>query len=582
MVRNWIIKFMMVSFLVMAPTTVAANTIYPLTSWQVTTRHGEVIGDSYYHMGIDAGFELGAGAEVYAIEDGIVREAKERTSFGLVVLIEHEASRVSVYGHLDPADVRVTPGDYVTAGTIIGSLGSSDTNGGWEPHLHFGIHKQPYTGVWVYYGHVLDANTTKDWFDPEKYIPKHLSADLWLPTVTSNLIDGAVVGNDKEFVISPRDLGSLVRVVRYLVSADGVAWTTVGERANPIGNISETVSLVGQNDGPLFFKIVARDNFNNKTVQKFILNKDAVRYGTPAWVILKPDAVGMIAQPWSFGGEQLSSLQPFSNKTLPGSDLATGDVLGLGETQLIIGRGSKNQSAILKIFSATEDFIKRISLVGYNDVSLASGDVTGDGAAEIIVGSGKNVPAAVAAVDATTGSIIWSVPILTEADTTGVNVAAGNVDEDGAVEIVVATRAGVVTRLVLLDNDGASLGQFSPGRRNDQTGASVAIGNVTGDSGNELIVGLAGNPATIYFFTPNFDSARPTWQPLADIPDAQGEIDLATLQWDNDWLELIISQATPTVGYVRIYSVSTKPAMLMEEKIDIVSVSKTIHIEGYR
>ena len=66
---------------------VASGYIYPLPSWHVTTQHGEAIGGDLYHMGVDAGFDSPAGTPVYAAGAGIVREAQERSQFGLVVLI---------------------------------------------------------------------------------------------------------------------------------------------------------------------------------------------------------------------------------------------------------------------------------------------------------------------------------------------------------------------------------------------------------------------------------------------------------------------------------------------------------------
>ena len=83
------------------PALASSNYIYPLPDWQVSTTHGEDIGGGLYHMGVDAGFGLPAGVPVYAVADGIVREAQERSQFGLVVLIEHAAdtdqAQVSVW-----------------------------------------------------------------------------------------------------------------------------------------------------------------------------------------------------------------------------------------------------------------------------------------------------------------------------------------------------------------------------------------------------------------------------------------------------------------------------------------------------
>jgi murein DD-endopeptidase MepM/ murein hydrolase activator NlpD len=64
--------------------------------------------------------------------------------WGNVVMIEHRLATggyiTSIYGHLD-SNRRVSIGDIVQAGQCIGKIGrkSPAINGGYNPHLHFGI-----------------------------------------------------------------------------------------------------------------------------------------------------------------------------------------------------------------------------------------------------------------------------------------------------------------------------------------------------------------------------------------------------------------------------------------------------------
>jgi len=60
---------------------------------------------------------------------------------GESVIIDHGQSEYSVYAHLQPGSITVKPGDRVTAGQVIGRLGTSGNS--TEPHLHFQVCDRP-------------------------------------------------------------------------------------------------------------------------------------------------------------------------------------------------------------------------------------------------------------------------------------------------------------------------------------------------------------------------------------------------------------------------------------------------------
>ena len=63
--------------------------------------------------------------------------AGERGVSGNAVVIDHGNGEFSAYVHLAPGSVRVTAGDRVSSGQVIGKLGSSGNS--TEPHLHFQV-----------------------------------------------------------------------------------------------------------------------------------------------------------------------------------------------------------------------------------------------------------------------------------------------------------------------------------------------------------------------------------------------------------------------------------------------------------
>jgi murein DD-endopeptidase MepM/ murein hydrolase activator NlpD len=68
---------------------------------------------------------------------GIATVYVSATGYGLHVIIDHGGGLSSVYGHLNT--VLVASGDLVTAGEIIGTVGSTGNATG--PHLHFEIRR---------------------------------------------------------------------------------------------------------------------------------------------------------------------------------------------------------------------------------------------------------------------------------------------------------------------------------------------------------------------------------------------------------------------------------------------------------
>ena len=89
----------------------------------------------HWHSGID--LAAARGTPVMATLPGVVTVIVSATGYGLHVIIDHGGGLTSLYGHLDT--VIVLSGDYVDAGQIIGTVGSTGNATG--PHLHFEIRR---------------------------------------------------------------------------------------------------------------------------------------------------------------------------------------------------------------------------------------------------------------------------------------------------------------------------------------------------------------------------------------------------------------------------------------------------------
>lgn len=129
----------------------AGNTVEGVT-WQIPInytyfsspfgyRDHPLHGDWRFHYGVD--LAAPTGTPIYATRSGVVTTTDyEDGGAGYYVSINHGDGYSSIYMHM--THYIVTPGQYVSAGQVIGYCGS--TGGSTGPHLHFGI---SYNGVYV-------------------------------------------------------------------------------------------------------------------------------------------------------------------------------------------------------------------------------------------------------------------------------------------------------------------------------------------------------------------------------------------------------------------------------------------------
>lgn len=90
-----------------------------------------------YHTGVD--FSASQGTKVKAMTAGTVVKSDSSGSYGINVQIKHDDGTYSLYAHLSSKTVQ--PGARVTAGRLIGFVGSTGNSTG--PHLHLEVRTAP-------------------------------------------------------------------------------------------------------------------------------------------------------------------------------------------------------------------------------------------------------------------------------------------------------------------------------------------------------------------------------------------------------------------------------------------------------
>jgi len=110
--------------------------VYPLEKIKVVGDFGNIRKSgkvAIQHLGVD--LEATSGTPVFAINDGVVKLAKELPNYGKTIIIDHGLGIFSLYLHLN--EFKVSEGQKVKRGEIIALSGN--TGYSISPHLHFSI-----------------------------------------------------------------------------------------------------------------------------------------------------------------------------------------------------------------------------------------------------------------------------------------------------------------------------------------------------------------------------------------------------------------------------------------------------------
>ena len=208
--------------------------------------------------------------------------------------------------------------------------------------------------------------------------------------------------------------------------------------------------------------------------------------GVPDKVVADKGQVTVYAD----NGDQLAAFQPFGESYKGGVSLAFGDVDGDKQTEMITGGGSGAPPKV-RVFKSDGTPLGT-EFLAYDSrfrggVSVAAGDMNGDGKAEIVVGAGPGGGPHVRVFNRYGRSLYAGFFAYDSRFRGGVNVAVGDVNGDGATEIVTGPGPGGGPHVRVFNRYGRPVtpGFFAadPASRN---GARVATADIDGDGKMEI------------------------------------------------------------------------------------------------
>lgn len=219
----------------------------------------------------------------------------------------------------------------------------------------------------------------------------------------------------------------------------------------------------------------------------------------------------------------------------------------------IIAASGKGSSPLVKIFTSSgvltsEFYAYQKDFQG--GVNVTSGDVDGDGAQEIITGARQGGGPHVRIFDQN-GNFKGHFFAYDKKFRGGINVAAGDLDGDGIDEIIVAPQKGDLP-IKIFNKDGRILNKFFAYHENFSGGVSIATGDLNGDGVYEIITGAGsgGGPQVRIF---NLKGGV-IGQFFAFYEKFRGGINVAVGDLDGDGRdEIVVAIASEASPYLRVF-----------------------------
>jgi FG-GAP-like repeat/FG-GAP repeat len=203
-----------------------------------------------------------------------------------------------------------------------------------------------------------------------------------------------------------------------------------------------------------------------------------------------PAEIGIFSQQWVNGrdrGTRLGHFLAFDPSFLGGASVATGDIDGDGNPEIVVAAG-KGRSPEVKVFDASghELFSFLAFDAGYQGgVSVAAGDLDGDGRAEIVVGTLAG-PAHIRIFEGAARRGPDIAPFASNGP--GVEVGVADLAGNGDGVIVAGAAAGASPRLAIVDPSSGAVLHSVDLDASLPNGIRVAGGDVNGDGRDEIVV----------------------------------------------------------------------------------------------
>lgn len=265
----------------------------------------------------------------------------------------------------------------------------------------------------------------------------------------------------------------------------------------------------------------------------------------------------------TYSGAARSELTAYGGSFTGGASIALGDTNDDGVPDTIAGAGPGGGPHVKVIDGATGAV--RLSFFAYetglrSGVEVAAGDVNGDGAADIITAPGDGGPPIVRLFDGRTGGLLNQYAAMIPSWTFGLHVAAGDVDGNGLADIIVGSGPNGPPVVQVIDARGNQLRLFDAFGPSFNGGVYVAAGDVTGDGFADIVTGSGpGSAAEVRSFDGRTGArVAGTLGSLFPYGAFAGGVRVGAGDFDGDGRAEVITAAGPGGGpHLRVFDGAT-------------------------
>lgn len=248
---------------------------------------------------------------------------------------------------------------------------------------------------------------------------------------------------------------------------------------------------------------------------------------------------------FDIAGKNIGQFLAFDKTFKGGATIAVGDVNNDGMDEIIAAAGQGGGPHI-KIFNFKGELLGQFfafDKLFRGGVNLAVGDIDGNGLEEIVVGAGPGGGSQVRIFNMQ-GKLIGQFLAYDKKFRGGVRVAVGIIDNgsiDNKAKIITAPGQGGGPQIRIFTNKGLPVGQFFAYNQSFRGGVEVATGDMDNDGFNEIVTGAGiGGAPHVRIFSSKGEVIESFYAYEANFT---GGVNVSTLRGDNEAINKIIASS---------------------------------------